>query len=323
MKSLIFNFISVIILFKAVASQAATPNDCQILADLYREWNRPDLITWNNVDGSCCDKEYQNIACDPHQGVYRIAELKLRSKGFSGILSDKVTQLKYLNYLTLADNNISGSIPQNIGDLLYLTKFSLRNNSFNGGIPESIGKLDGLFHMDLSSNNLNGNIPESFGNLKQMQYLSLADNALQGYIPESIKGLKKLTTFHLGNNKGLTGYVPLIETASNCTYVNTNICYLEGALCQSTAHPCSESEINDTRKNNGYDNYKEDNEGNSNSNSSSDCKCDSKNDKKGGFLGLSPWILIAIGVAVIAAIVFIVAVPTSSSKTDKEKQKQE
>ncbi|ORX80941.1 L domain-like protein [Anaeromyces robustus] len=258
-------------------------NDCKLLEDIFTQWNRNDLVTWDSsIDGSCCDMT--SIVCDPHHGYYRIAELKLRQKGFTGTIPREITKLKYLNYLTLAENSLSGTLPDNLDELIYLTKFSLRSNQLEGQIPNNIGNIDGIFHLDLSGNKFTGNIPSSFANLKQLQFLNLTTNLLQGYIPESFRGLKKLTTFQLEENNQLSGYVPLIPTVSNCTYEQTNLCYLDGAICKSTAHQCSTAEIEDTRKNNGYNDYSEDKSNNSSNNSSCNCNLTS-NDSLFGSIG--------------------------------------
>jgi len=283
-------------------------NDCKILSDLFTNWNRQDLITWNtNIDGSCCDSDMSSIVCDPHHGYYRIAELKLRSKGFTGTIPREIAQLKYLNYLTLAGNSLTGTLPDNLDELIYLTKFSLRDNQIEGNIPENIGNIDGIFHLDLSRNKFTGKIPNSFGNLKQLQFLNLSTNFLEGYIPESFRGLKKLTTLQLEENTQLTGYVPLINTLSNCTYEQTNLCFMEGAICTSTAHQCTQEEINNTRDNNGYKNFKEEDINSNCPSSSSTCDC---NKKSSGFFssignffsGMSLLVKILFGIAILSII---------------------
>jgi len=303
MKNILFKIAFAVTCFqnRYVFSQEV-PNDCKLLAEILTQWNRPDLVTWNtSIDGDCCDMT--NIVCDPHHGYYRIAELKLRTKGFTGTLPREITQFKYLNYLTLAENNLAGTLPENLDELIYLTKFSVRDNHFEGAIPENIGNIDGIFHLDLSRNQFTGNIPNSFGNLKQLQFLNLTTNLLQGYIPESFRGLKKLTTFQLEENNQLSGYVPLLPTISNCTYEQTNLCYLEGAICKSTAHQCTEAEINDTRSNNGYKNYSEDSSGNS-------CNCNTKTDGLSGIghiiSNMSLLTKILLGVTLLAVIGLVI-----------------
>jgi len=185
-----------------------------------------------------------------------------------------------------------------------LTKFSFRNNSFTGSIPESVGKLDSVFHMDFSDNQLTGTIPESFGNLKHLQFFCARYNNLEGYVPESFRGLKKLTTFELSGNAGLKGYVPLIDTISNCTYTGTNLCYKQGAICTEGGHQCSLEEIKDTEENNGSKNYKEDSTGSCNSSGTCDCGSAKSSGGVGEFLK-NHLVLIIIIVAVIIVLLLV------------------
>jgi len=302
MKSIIFNLITFASLFFVSAQNQSYADDCAVLKRLYQAWQQPTLATWPDEIGACCDDV--SIVCDPHHGEKRIAELKLRSRNFRGPIPEEITKLKYLNYLSLADNYLNGEIPQNIDELLYLAKFSFRNNQLTGNIPDAVGNIDGIFHLDFAGNQLSGKIPETFGNLKQLQFLNLSCNNLEGYIPENFKGLKKLTTFQLqGNN--FQGYVPLVESIGNCTYENTNLCYQEGASCTSTAHKCSQEEIDETRKNNGYATYSEND---SSSSSSSGCKCgsssSSSNSTSDGFF--SGWVSKAVIGAIVLAVIGII-----------------
>jgi hypothetical protein len=317
MKSIFFKLISTVSILKSTISFVSAQNqddpyyanDCAVLKTLYQNWNQAAQVTWNDEIGSCCDEK--NIVCDPHHGYSRIAELKLRSKNFSGPIPSDILKLKYLNYLSLADNQLTGEIPENIDELTYLTKFSFRNNNLSGKIPDSIGNIDGIFHLDFALNQFTGKIPDSFGNLKQLQFLNLSSNLLEGYIPESFKGLKKLTTLQL-KNTNLQGYVPLIDSIGNCTYDNTKLCYQEGASCVSTASLCTDEEIQATRKNNGYSTYSESNSNsncnsNSSSNSNSSCNCNNGTNKgNGGFfssMSLLTKILIGCGILILIGII--------------------
>jgi len=325
MKNIAFNFVSLILLlqtfFTFVACEdSQTQDDCKILFEIIKELNGdPYKINsnWNvNVLGGCCDEI--SIVCDPHFGVKRIAELKLRKNNFIGTLSNKITELKYLNYFSIADNKVTGPIPENWGDLIYLTKFSFRNNSFTGSIPESVGKLESVFHMDFSDNQLTGTIPESLGNLKHLQFFCARFNNLEGYVPESFRGLKKLTTFELSGNAGLKGYVPLLDSMSNCTYIGTNLCYKEGAICTEGGHQCSLEEIKDTEENNGFKNYKEDN---SSGICSSGGTCDCESAKSSGGIGSflkNHLVLIIIVIIVIIVLLLVFFLCRGREKEEDE-----
>jgi len=323
MKSILFNFISLIILLQSSLKIAAVgkiepANDCEVLYDILKEFNAGENdLRFNPKDiGSCCDDRI--VVCDPHRGIKRIAELKLRERGYTGFLSDKFTKLVYLNYFSISDNKITGNIPKNIDDLVYLTKFSLRNNSISGEIPESIGNMDGIFHMDFSDNQLSGKLPDSLGNLKQLQFLALRDNKLEGYIPESFRGLTKLSTFELSGNQGLTGYAPLLDSITNCTYANTNLCVKEGAICDNGAQQCTEEDIKRTQENNGFKDFKEEDYGNSNSNSG--CNCGSnKGSSNDSSIFKKPLVIIII-IIVIAIVIFSACFIFRGGKSEEEEE---
>jgi len=80
MKSILFNFISLIILLQsslkiAAVGEIQVANDCAVLYEILQEFNAgpKDLYFDKNVKGSCCDDKI--VVCDPHRGVKRIAEL--------------------------------------------------------------------------------------------------------------------------------------------------------------------------------------------------------------------------------------------------------
>ncbi|ORX50660.1 hypothetical protein BCR36DRAFT_289221 [Piromyces finnis] len=118
--------------------------DCYKLAELFNVWNNSKRIYWNpTIDGSCCD-DY-NIVCNSYLDKKRIVELKLKNFTFYGDMTDGITQLKYLNNISLEENNFT-SLPQNLNKLIYLTKF-VKHNSITGKIPDNIGEIDGIFHL--------------------------------------------------------------------------------------------------------------------------------------------------------------------------------
>ncbi|OUM67623.1 hypothetical protein PIROE2DRAFT_4914, partial [Piromyces sp. E2] len=119
-------------------------SDCNTLAELLKIWNNPEKISWVlNEEGSCCNGK--DIVCDYHLGKKRIVELNLKNSTLSGDITEKITQLKYLTNLSLAENKFT-TLPQNLDKLIYLTKF-VRQNNITGNIPNNIGNIDGIFHL--------------------------------------------------------------------------------------------------------------------------------------------------------------------------------
>ncbi|KAG8070480.1 hypothetical protein GUJ93_ZPchr0006g45992 [Zizania palustris] len=110
----------------------------------------------------------------------------LAARGFAGILSPRIGELKYLTVLSLAGNRISGGIPEQFGNLSSLTSLDLEDNLLVGEIPSSLGQLSKLQLLILSDNNLNGSIPDSLAKISSLTDIRLAYNNLSGQIPDPL-----------------------------------------------------------------------------------------------------------------------------------------
>ncbi|OAY70998.1 probable LRR receptor-like serine/threonine-protein kinase At5g10290 [Ananas comosus] len=137
------------------------------------DWNRNQVnpCTWNSV------------ICDSNN---RVVQVTLASMGFTGILSPRIGELKYLSALSLPGNSITGGIPEQFGNLSSLTSLDLEDNLLSGEIPSTLGKLSKLQILILSQNNLSGNIPESLSSLSSLNDIRLAFNHLSGQIPDPL-----------------------------------------------------------------------------------------------------------------------------------------
>jgi hypothetical protein len=107
----------------------------------------------------------------------------LAARGFAGVLSPRIGELKYLTVLSLAGNRISGGIPEQFGNLSSLTSLDLEDNLLVGEIPASLGQLSKLQLLILSDNNFNGSIPDSLAKISSLTDIRLAYNNLSGQIP--------------------------------------------------------------------------------------------------------------------------------------------
>ncbi|KAE8789675.1 hypothetical protein D1007_36104 [Hordeum vulgare] len=93
--------------------------------------------------------------------------------------------------LNLGINNFTGMIPQKIGQLKGLIFLNLSSNQLSGEIPEAICNLTSLQTLDLSGNHLIGKIPAALSNLHFLSKFNISNNDLEGSIP----AVGQLSTF--------------------------------------------------------------------------------------------------------------------------------
>ncbi|KAK6916417.1 hypothetical protein RJ641_019278 [Dillenia turbinata] len=159
-----------------------------------------------------------------------LAIFHANTNNFSGTLSPKIGQLRFLYELDLSNNKFSGPFPYNVLTATGLTYFDIRFNSFSGSVPPEIfmQTLEVLFlnnnnfmqtlpadfgstpvfYLTLANNNFTGPIPRSIGNLNQtlIEVLFL-NNQFNGCLPHEVGYLNQTTVFDVGNNL-LTGLLP-------------------------------------------------------------------------------------------------------------------
>ena len=85
--------------------------------------------------------------------------------------------------LNLGVNNFTGLIPEKIGQLKALISLNLSSNRLSGEIPQPICNLTNLQVLDLSGNHLTGAIPSALNNLHFLSKFNISNNDLEGPIP--------------------------------------------------------------------------------------------------------------------------------------------
>ncbi|CAM0946833.1 unnamed protein product [Alopecurus aequalis] len=85
--------------------------------------------------------------------------------------------------LNLGINNFTGLIPDKIGQLKALISLNLSSNRLSGEIPWPICNLTNLQVLDLSVNHLTGVIPAALNNLHFLSKFNISNNDLEGPIP--------------------------------------------------------------------------------------------------------------------------------------------
>ncbi|KAL6909521.1 hypothetical protein ACP4OV_001802 [Aristida adscensionis] len=146
-------------------ASASVPQEVEALYDMKLQLNAngSQLLDWTADNIEPCI--WTSITCDSSNNV---VEIKIASAGFSGVLSPRIAELKYLNVLSLPGNNITGDIPEQFGTLSRLTSLNLEGNLLVGEMPASLGQLSKLQLLILSQNNLNGSIPDTLAGISSL-----------------------------------------------------------------------------------------------------------------------------------------------------------
>ncbi|CAL4906524.1 unnamed protein product [Urochloa decumbens] len=161
------------------------------------------LSSWNGSVHHCF---WPGIKCSIHHPD-RVTAIVLSSSRLSGQITPSLSNLTFLQELSLGDNHFTGIIPEELGQLVRLQSINLSMNSLGGNIPSTLGNCTGLRSIEMKRNNLHGTIPSTLGFCKELNYLLLYSNGLNGNIPPSLGNLTRLLLFRLDVNN-LTGSIP-------------------------------------------------------------------------------------------------------------------
>ncbi|KAM0854612.1 hypothetical protein ACQ4PT_050323 [Festuca glaucescens] len=169
--------------------------------------NLPNLRTldlyFNHFNGTVPESIYS---------CRNLTALRLSSNKFDGQLSARISNLKYLTFLSLATNSF-----RNITNTLHILK-SCRNlttlligeNFREEFMPDddTIDGFENLHVLDVGGCQSFGEIPLWMSRLGKLEVLLLSDNQLNGSIPAWIKNLSNLFYLDISNNS-LTGEIPI------------------------------------------------------------------------------------------------------------------
>uniref|UniRef100_A0A0D3F3P7 non-specific serine/threonine protein kinase n=1 Tax=Oryza barthii TaxID=65489 RepID=A0A0D3F3P7_9ORYZ len=198
--------VAVLIIAVSLPSFSASDRQGDALYDMKQKLNVTgnQLSDWNQNQVNPCT--WNSVICDNNNNVIQVT---LAARGFAGVLSPRIGELKYLTVLSLAGNRISGGIPEQFGNLSSLTSLDLEDNLLVGEIPASLGQLSKLQLLILSDNNFNGSIPDSLAKISSLTDIRLANNNLSGQIPGPLFQVARYKIFHItgGSHSSKIGIV--------------------------------------------------------------------------------------------------------------------
>ncbi|XP_010270768.1 PREDICTED: uncharacterized protein At4g06744-like [Nelumbo nucifera] len=161
-----------------------------------------------------------------------LAIFHANTNNFTGIISPKIAQLRYLYELDISNNLFSGQFPTAVLGMNGLSFLDIRFNSFSGSVPAQIftQPLDVLF---INNNNFMQTLPNNLGNTP-VRYLTFANNNFVGSIPRSIGNASATLVEVLFLNNKLSGCLPYeIGLLTSATVFDVGNNFLTGPI------PCS------------------------------------------------------------------------------------
>ncbi|XP_047080474.1 tyrosine-sulfated glycopeptide receptor 1-like isoform X1 [Lolium rigidum] len=137
-------------------------------------------ISNNSLTGEISNSLMDMPMLKSNKTAPKIFELPVYNKGPS---MQYLMPSAFPKVLNLGINNFTGLIPEKIGELKALSSLNLSSNQLSGEIPELIGNLTNLQVLDLSGNHLTGAIPAALNNLHFLSKFNISNNDLEGPIP--------------------------------------------------------------------------------------------------------------------------------------------
>ncbi|KAJ1691755.1 hypothetical protein LUZ63_015910 [Rhynchospora breviuscula] len=162
-----------------------------------------ELFSWNHSVHHC---RWKGVECG-RRHPDRVTALNLDSLQLSGHISHSLTNLTFLQRLSLSNNHLTGSIPKELGLLSRLKFLNLSMNFLNGNIPSTISNCSKLEVLHIELTGIQGTIPSQLAQCRELTYVSLSSSLFVGAIPPEFGFLNKLTELSLYSNY-LKGPIP-------------------------------------------------------------------------------------------------------------------
>ena len=142
-------------------------------------------LSFNDLQGEISPKISQ---------LQNLGTLNLSTNRMNGVLPDEIWELTKLNTLNLSnsytrygavmtnENTFTGPLSYKISNLKNLTNLSVANCDFSGEIPASITNLHNLQDLRIQNNSFTGTIPDAMKDMELLDVFWCQDNKLSGYI---------------------------------------------------------------------------------------------------------------------------------------------
>ncbi|KAM7271061.1 hypothetical protein ACFE04_030275 [Oxalis oulophora] len=168
-------------------------------------WEFTTSVCQQTVGPFSATDPIRNITCICHTITCHVISIVFKRYNLTGVLSSKMVQLPYLQYIDFSKNYLNGSIPLEWASM-DLKKIALFGNRLSGSISH-LGNITSLTYLDLDINQFSGAVPAEFGKLINLEILRLSSNNFSGNLPMELAELRNLTDFRINNNN-LNGSIP-------------------------------------------------------------------------------------------------------------------
>ncbi|XP_019448455.1 PREDICTED: protein STRUBBELIG-RECEPTOR FAMILY 5-like isoform X1 [Lupinus angustifolius] len=139
----------------------------------------------------------------PYQLPPNVRHMDLSNNGFTGSIPYSISQMKDLNYLSLAHNKLNNQLGDMFAKLNKLKELDVSDNSLSGDLPQSLKSLSSLKKLHLQNNQFSGSI--NVLTKLPLQELNVENNKFTGWVPEELKEIDSLQT---GGNSWSKGPAP-------------------------------------------------------------------------------------------------------------------
>ena len=168
--------------------------ECRALVTLYEETGGE---TWTNVEGWLVGNQpcsWGGVTCRGGHVVW----LMLQEIGMTGALPAAMSDLQWLQVLSLSNNKLSGAIPPELGTLGDLQVLDLQFNGLSGLVPAELGSLHNLQELNLALTPLAGSLPETFLDLRLISLDIDATGICVPDLPSFRDWVEQVTVFGMG-----------------------------------------------------------------------------------------------------------------------------
>jgi len=139
-----------------LSTKINTESDCEYLKSALKYLN-DDMKNHFKLD-KCCD--FNGVRCDADKNIHELRFNNVNKTNNFEKFIEKVSNMKNLTYLDLANDNIEGAIPKTLCSMTSLKNLNLSKNKLKGAIPYTCDELVNLEQVNLKGNSdLFGYVP--------------------------------------------------------------------------------------------------------------------------------------------------------------------